>query len=91
MGDTLEIAAAKRAYVLTDRASYIRWKNRSSLESFVAGDPLLMHFYEVVEPVRPNSPEHSRALLDFLRSEKARELIRQYGKDKYGTPLYSAP
>ncbi len=91
MIETLEIAATKHAYVLTDRASYIRWKHRFSLEPFVEGDPLLMHVYEIVDTVRPNASGDSRALLDFLRSEKARDIIRQYGKDKYGTPLYSAP
>lgn len=89
--ETLQIAAARRAYVLTDRANYISWKNRFSLEALVAGDPLLTHVYEIVDVVRPNESGDSRALLDFLRSEKAKDLIRQYGKDKYGTPLYSAP
>ncbi|MEN6464154.1 MAG: substrate-binding domain-containing protein [Syntrophaceae bacterium] len=93
MAGTLEIASAKRAYVLTDRANYIAWRNRNSLEPFVAGDPLLLHLYEIVDivPQDGNLSESARALLDFLSSEKARDLIRQYGKDRYSTPLYSRP
>lgn len=91
MTETLTIAAERRAYVLADRASYASWKNRFSLEPFVAGDPLLMHIYEVIELARASASENAGALLNFLRSDKARDLIRQYGKDKYGTPLYSAP
>ncbi len=93
MTETMEIASAKRAYVLADRANYIAWKNRTSLEPLVAGDPLLLNIYEIVDIVKPEGkfPAGARALLDFLTSEKARELIRGYGKDKYGVPLYSAP
>lgn len=93
MIETLGIASAQRAYVLTDRASYMTWTNRSSLEPFVAGDPLLTHVYEVVAIVKPEGKVSgdSRALLDFLGSEQARDIIRQYGKDRYGIPLYSSP
>lgn len=93
MTETLEMASAKRAYVLTDRANYLSWKKRFSLEPLVAGDPLLVHLYELVEIVRANggTAGGSQALLDFLRSEKTKEIVGRYGKDKYGTPLYSVP
>ncbi|MCZ6522950.1 MAG: substrate-binding domain-containing protein [Alphaproteobacteria bacterium] len=48
MGATLNLAAAKGAYVLSDRASWLSFKNRAGLAIMVEGDPLLFNPYGVI-------------------------------------------
>jgi tungstate transport system substrate-binding protein len=47
MGATLNIAAAMGAYVLTDRATWIAFKNKGNLKILVEGDPNLFNQYGV--------------------------------------------
>jgi tungstate transport system substrate-binding protein len=45
MGATLNTASQMNAYALTDRATWVGFKNRGTLEVAVAGDPLLLNPY----------------------------------------------
>ncbi len=48
MGATLNLAAAKGAYVLSDRATWLSFKNRVGLSIAVEGDPRLFNPYGVI-------------------------------------------
>ena len=48
MGSTLNIAAGKSAYTLTDRATWISFKNKTDLKILFEGDPKLFNQYGVV-------------------------------------------
>jgi tungstate transport system substrate-binding protein len=48
MGATLNVAAAKSAYALTDRATWMSFGNRAGLEIMVEGDPRLRNPYGVI-------------------------------------------
>lgn len=90
---TLEIAAQRRAYTICDRASYLSWKNRFSLDAFVVGwgvgDPALANTYEIVIVNSPGKKKgEAAALVDYLGSDRARGIIKKFGVDKYGSPLY---
>ncbi len=54
MGATLNLAVAKGAYVLSDRATWLSFKNRAGLAIAVEGDPRLFNPYGVmlVNPAR---------------------------------------
>jgi tungstate transport system substrate-binding protein len=41
MGQTLQMADEKRAYALTDIATYLAWRDRVGLVPLVQGDPAL--------------------------------------------------
>ncbi len=48
MGATLNLAVAKGAYVLSDRATWLSFKNRAGLAIAVEGDPRLFNPYGVI-------------------------------------------
>jgi len=48
MGATLNIAAATPAYALTDRGTWISFKNKADLEIVVQGDPHLFNQYGIM-------------------------------------------
>ena len=54
IGATLYVAAAFDAYTLTDRATWINFKNKQNLEILTEGDPALLNFYGsiLVNPAR---------------------------------------
>lgn len=92
MGATLVIASEKAGYALTDRASYLALRKRLTLAILAEGDAALVNPYHVLEATparhpRVNAPG-GRALADFLVGPEAQALIRAFGVDKYGQPLF---
>ncbi len=94
MGQTLNIANEKKGYVLTDRATYLAHKKNLSLDILIEGDAKLTNIYHVME-VNPEkfgkvNKEGAKAFADFLLSAEGQKLIAEYGKEKYGQPLFFA-
>lgn len=92
MGQTLNVAAEKKSYTITDRATYLSLKKRLGLEIFVEGDSKLLNIYHVIElnPARwpkVNAPG-GKAFADFMLTKKAQEFIGKFGADKFGAPLF---
>ncbi len=92
MGATLTIASEKGAYTLTDRATYLAFQKRIRLVILLEGDAPLLNIYHVMEV---NPSRHSRvnagggkAFAEFLVSPEAQGVIRNYGVDQYGQPLF---
>src|SRR6266700_6663670 len=48
MGATLQLADEKRVYTLTDRATYLAWRDKLQLVPMVEGDSLLYNVYHVL-------------------------------------------
>ncbi|MDP6622873.1 MAG: substrate-binding domain-containing protein [Alphaproteobacteria bacterium] len=72
MGATLNLAAAKGAYALTDRATWLAFGNRRGLELLVAGDDRLRNVYGVmlVNPARhPVKAAAGRSFISWLMNE----------------------
>ncbi len=72
MGATLNLAAAKGAYALTDRATWLAFGNRRGLELLVAGDDRLRNVYGVmlVNPARhPVKAAAGRAFIAWLMND----------------------
>ena len=92
MGATLMIASEKDAYVLSDRGTYLAFKAKLELSPLVQGDPVLLNLYHVMEvdPGRFPKVNHSgaRAFSDFLVSAGAQDIIRTFGTDRFGSPLF---
>ena len=93
MGQTLDVAAEKRGYTLTDRATYLAHKKRLGLVILVEGDNALLNIYHVIElaagkNTRINSAG-GQAFADFMVAPKTQELIGRFGVDKYGAPLFT--
>lgn len=92
MGQTLNVAAEKKGYTLTDRATYLALKKKLGLEILIEGEPLLLNIYHVIELNPAKSPKINvaggKAFTQFMVSKKAQELISKFGVDKYGAPLF---
>lgn len=92
MGATLRHANERGAYVLSDRSTYLFNRERLQLTPMVEGDKRLLNVYGVtlVNPMR--SPEvnfpAAMALLEFLVSDEGQQIIREYGREKFGEPLF---
>ncbi len=92
MGATLGIASEKKGYVLTDRATLLAFKKRVQLETMVERDRVLLNIYSVLEPNPAKFPRVNvaggKAFADFMLSKETQELIRTFGVDKFGEPLF---
>jgi tungstate transport system substrate-binding protein len=82
MGSALNMAAAANAYVLSDRGSWLSFKNRGDLAILVEGDRRLFNQYGVmlVNPAKhPNvkAPE-GQAFIDWLLSPEGQSTIADY-------------
>jgi len=92
MGATLTVASEKVAYTITDRATYLARKSTLSLDIMVEGDAILLNIYHVIQvnPAKSNliNPEGAKAFAEFMVSPDTQEIIRKFGVDKYGQPLF---
>jgi tungstate transport system substrate-binding protein len=94
MGQTLTIADQKRAYTLSDRATWLAWSSKIDLPIVVEGDRALFNVYHVM-PVNaarfPNVKINTAAAMafaDFLVAPSTQEVIGNFGRDKYGQQLF---
>jgi tungstate transport system substrate-binding protein len=85
MGATLNTAAASNAYTLTDRATWIHFKNKQSLEIVVEGDKPLFNQYGVmlVNPKKCPSvkADLGKRFIDYLISPEGQNVIKGYTVD----------
>jgi tungstate transport system substrate-binding protein len=92
MGLTLGIASEKRAYTLTDRGTYLAFRKRVALDILVERDKPLLNIYSVME-VNPSrftrvNAAGGKAFADFLVSAEAQAVIKTFGTEKFGEPLF---
>ncbi len=82
MGAALNTAAASNAYVLSDRGTWISFKNKSDLVIAVEGDKRMFNQYGVmlVNPAKhPNvKKEFGQAFIDWLVSPEGQKAIANY-------------
>ena len=82
MGAALNTASASNAYVLTDRGTWLSFKNRGDLVIAVEGDNRLFNQYGVIL-VNPEKHKHvkkelGQAFVDWLVSAKGQKAIADY-------------
>jgi tungstate transport system substrate-binding protein len=82
MGAALNMASATNAYVLTDRGTWLSFKNRGDLTVLTEGDRRLFNQYGVmlVNPLRhPNiKVKEGQAFVDWLVSSEGQKTIADY-------------
>ena len=82
MDETLGEACAKKGYVLSDRSTWIHFKNKSDLQILVEGDKRMFNQYAVilVNPGKhPNvKRELGQAFIDWLVSPEGQGAIANY-------------
>jgi len=82
MGQALNMAAATGAYVLTDRGTWLSFKNRADLQVLVQGDQRLFNQYGVLA-VNPAKHPHVKAqdaqkFVDWVLSPAGQAVIASY-------------
>jgi tungstate transport system substrate-binding protein len=92
MGQTLGIANDRRAYTLTDRATYLAFAKRVDLPILVEKDRPLLNIYSVMEVNPANGPRVNvaggKAFAEFVLAPETQDVIRTFGMDKYGQALF---
>jgi tungstate transport system substrate-binding protein len=92
MGATLIIANERQAYTLSDRATLLAFSKRVSLPIVVEGDKPLLNVYSVMEVNPANGPRVNaaagKAFADFMVAPETQAVIRAFGVEKYGQPLF---
>ncbi len=92
MGATLQLADEKRAYTLTDRATYLAWRDKLQLVPLVEGDSVLYNVYHVLE-LNPHNAARinlagGAALAAFFVAPATQALIGEFGKARFGRSLF---
>jgi len=92
MGQTLNVAAEKKGYTLADRGTYLSMKKNLNMDILVEGDAALLNIYHVMEVNIAKWPKvnaaGAKAFADFMVSKKTQTIIKSFGVDKYGSPLF---
>jgi tungstate transport system substrate-binding protein len=85
MGAALNMASASNAYVLADRATWIRFGNKGELQVLSEGDPRLFNQYGVILVNPAKHPDVKQALgqqfIDYLVSPGGQADIAAYRVD----------
>jgi tungstate transport system substrate-binding protein len=90
---TLKYTDQKEAYTVIDRATYVAIKDQIKLTVLVEGDEALLNYISLI-PVNPAkcpkvNAKDTKTFVKWLTSPKKGQLIiRDFGKDKYGSPLF---
>ncbi|HZN97271.1 MAG TPA: substrate-binding domain-containing protein [Gemmatimonadales bacterium] len=92
MGATLLVADARQTYTLTDRGTYLAFKDKLSLVPLVEGDARLLNIYHayVVNPGKHPTVKRSEAsrFVRYLTEPRVQAWIGQFGRARFGQPLF---
>lgn len=93
MGATLRVASEKAGYTLSDRATYLTQRGTLALEVLSEGDAGLLNVYHVIEITKKAGdrvrPDGAKAFADWIVAPPAQRLIGEFGKAKFGQPLFT--
>ena len=88
----ITIPGVRKTYTLTDRATYLAFKDKLTLVPLVQGDPELRNVYSAyaVNPGKNPAAKRAEALrfVRYLTEPKVQEWIGRYGTEKWGEPLF---
>jgi len=90
---TLRYADGQQAYTVIDRATYLSLKDKIKLAILVEKDEALLNYISLI-PVnagkfpRVNEKDVKTFIAWLTSPEKGQKIIRDFGKEKYGAPLF---
>ena len=95
MGQTLQVAGERRAYVLSDAGTFRAFRERTGLVALSGREPSLRNEYSVLRPNPARLPEgrvrveEARRLADFLLEPEVQARIGAFGDDGKEGPLFT--
>ena len=90
---TLRYTDTQKSYTVIDRATYLSVKNEIKLIILVEKDEALLNYISLI-PVNPKkfprvNNKDARTFAAWLTSpDKGQKIIQNFGREKYGTPLF---
>jgi len=92
MGETLQKASEKSAYTLTDLSTFKAYQGNLTLVPLIEGGADLLNVYVAIA-VNPKTHPGvncvmANQFIDYLVSDEGQQLIADFGKEKYGQPLF---
>jgi tungstate transport system substrate-binding protein len=92
MGPLLTIAEQNQAYTLSDRGTYLAYKDKLTLQILFEGDPALLNLYHVIQVNPAKFPgiinaDGAGAFSDFILGPDAQDIIGKF-TDKNGNLLF---
>jgi tungstate transport system substrate-binding protein len=90
---TLKYADQQAAYTFIDRATYLSLKDQIKLVILVEGDEALINYISLIPVSQSKFPKvNKKDTMKFVKwltsPNKGQLIIRDFGKDKYGSPLF---
>lgn len=93
MGATILMADEKKAYTLSDRATWLTTKEKTTLDIICEKDSQLLNYYGVIA-VNPKlnskiNKEGAQAFVDWILSDETQKIIGDFGVEEYGESLFT--
>lgn len=92
MGAVITMANDQQAYTLADRGTYLAFTDKIDLHVVSEGDPLLYNPYGIIAVNPAKYPHvdylHAMALIAWVTSPQGQAIIKEFGKDTFGQPLF---
>jgi tungstate transport system substrate-binding protein len=92
MGATLVMASEKSAYTLTDMSTFMAYQGNLTLVPLIQGGSDLLNVYVAIAINPKKHPgvncEMANKFINYLVSDEGQQLIADFGKEKYGQPLF---
>lgn len=91
-GQSLVVASERRAYMLTDRGTFLVSSARLDLAILVEPRPPLPNVYHAItlDPLRVPAADRAAAdaFVGYLVSAEGQKLIGSFGRERFGAPLF---
>lgn len=92
MGDTLIMASEKQAFTLTDLSTFLSMKEKLDLDVLISSSHDLINDYSIIV-INPDKVKNVNSVValkfeEWMLSEKALNLISEYGKEEYKQSLF---
>ena len=93
MGPCLTMAGEMQAYIMTDKATWLATRDQHGLAMLVDESDDLKNTYSVIAVSSKKHPDinekGAKVWIDFLASDEAAAIIRDYGVSQYGEALFN--
>ncbi len=86
MGETLQMSDEKKAYTLTDEATFL--SRKLNLAVMMQGDKSLLNPYGIIQVKSSAKQEEGMKLIEFFTGEEGQKLIGEFGQKEYGKGLF---
>lgn len=91
MAKTLNLTSELQGFTLSDSGTFLKVKDKFRLQEIPLDEKEpLKNTYSILElsNVRDSKKDDIKVFIDFMHSKEAEEIMRNYGKNEFGTPLF---